>query len=109
MEVRVPTGVTSLTLAVSGVKAVTNGIISGVNDVEGTQLVQAYNRPQMSNTTNMSTGTVNLKLPPQITSITISGSTYAVNGGIAADVAAAHATTLFSEGWFQSGFRPGAA
>lgn len=109
MQVRVPEGVTSVTLAGSGVKAVSSGLISGVDEVEGSQLVQDYNRPKVSDTTNMSTGTVNMLLPPQITSITINGNTYAVSAGAAANVAAVDATVLFNQGWLQNGFRFAAA
>jgi hypothetical protein len=106
MDVLVPNGVSSVTLAVSGVKAVSNGKITGVDDVEGTQLCASYNRPKMSDTTNMATGTVNIQLPPPITAITINGSGYVVSGGQFLSLPAANATPLFNQGWFQNGFRP---
>lgn len=109
VSIRVPTGVTSITLAVSGVKSVTAGIISGVDDVEGTQLVQSYNKPRVSAMTNLTTGAINMLLPLPITSITINGNTYAVSSGLAAAVAAADATILSNQGWLENGFRPAAA
>lgn len=103
MNVQLPVGVTSITLAVTGVKVPNGaGVIAGVDEVEGTQLCASYNRPKVSDTTNMSTGTVNMILPACITSITINAATYAVTAGAAPNVAAVNANTLFNQAWINA-------
>jgi len=98
MNISMPVGVSSVTFTTAGVKAVSGGAVSGIGEVEGTQVVASYNRPKVGHTTNLTTGTVKLHLPPQITSITINGNVYAVTAGVADNVAAVDATAVVNQG-----------
>lgn len=108
-SIKVPSNVSSVTFATSGVKTPTAGIISGLTSLEATAFTQnglnAYNRvgpaQQVSVAVN---GDITIALPAVITSITINSIVYSVNGtvypfgkGLSAAVPAVAATTVLYE------------
>lgn len=103
MDIRLPPGITSITFAASGPKTPVGGIVTGIQDAEGTQVVANYNRPKIGS--SQASGLVQLHLPKQITSVTINGTTYPVVNGVANNVLAADATRIFNQGWINA-FRP---
>jgi hypothetical protein len=102
MDITVPVGCTSVTLAVSGVKGVSGGKITGVDEVEGTQMVASYNRPKVSDMVNPANGTCNMVFPLCITSLTINGQTIAVVNGLAQTVNSVNLTAIFNQCWINA-------
>lgn len=92
--VRVPSNVSSITLATSGVLVPSSGLIT-CTALEATNLVQSFSKGAGGKgvvNANLSTGAEDLAMPSVITSITINGNVYAVSGGKIAAVPAADAT-----------------
>lgn len=104
MDITVPQGVSSVTFAAAGVKAVVAGKVTGVGEEEGTQVCASYNRSKFGHMTNPATGQIIVTLAPQITSITVNGNVYPVAAGLAT-MSAVDATAIFNSAWTLNGFR----
>lgn len=83
-SIKVPSNVSSMTFATSGVKTPTAQIISGLTAGEATafasQFTQGVNAVQLISTA--ANGAVLFSFPTVITSITINSIAYAVNGAV---------------------------
>lgn len=109
-SIQVPSNVTSITFATSGVKTPdANFIVTGLTAGEATAMsrrgANGYNRMGACNHVSTAAGgALMLSLPTVVTSITIGGVVYNVTGavlpfgrGLNATVPAAHATTMLNE------------
>lgn len=103
--VRVPSNVSSITLATSGVLAPAGGLIT-CTALEATDLVQPQHwGPETSGLidTVLAGGATRLKMPSSITSITINGNVRVPAAGIIAAIPAADATIFCAIGKYRSG------
>lgn len=80
-SIKVPTNVTSITFATSGVKVPdADSIVSGLTSAEVTALRNRFTSARLCSTDV--SGNLTLSLPVVITNITIDGVAYAVNGAV---------------------------
>jgi hypothetical protein len=93
---RVPDGVTSVTLSVSGVCAVASKLITVTTAAELSQLVYPYTQPIIK-TVNPATGAVTLQMATCITSLTVNGNVYAVAAGVSASMLAVDANAVLQQ------------
>jgi hypothetical protein len=87
----VPPCVSSITLSTSGVLAPTANLIT-TTQAEMQSLCSPYTEQGSTpiiDDANISTGTINMRFPSVVTSITVNGNVYAVTAGVASAVAAA--------------------
>lgn len=100
--IRVATVVSSITFATTGVVAITNGVSTAITAAEVTGCVQGFQlggQPKVV-TSAAVTGNMTIKMPPNITSITINGNVYAVDGsGNITNVLPADGTPLVAQGF----------
>jgi hypothetical protein len=82
----VPSNVSSITFAGSGVKAVASRVVTGITADEATQCTQAHRQPIVQKT-SATTADI-LMRDGQITSITINAVAYPVTGGLISAVPA---------------------
>ena len=110
-QVRVPSNVSSITLATSGALVPAGGIITCTAD-EATILQQGIFKGQESNGVIDSvpppTNTVRLRFPSIVTSITINGNVIAIASGVSASIGADDAANFLrsakgkaGQGYFQ--------
>ena len=75
-QIEVPhPAITSVTTSTGGPYAVSGGVFTCTSDAEATILCAQYNNPQIVST-NQATGVAVVKIPPNLTSITINGNAY---------------------------------
>lgn len=90
-DLLVPSNVTSITFATSGVKAVSSRKVTGIAAAEYNECLK-YERQPMVKSTNAGTGATDILMRDGvITSITINGTAYTVTAGAIANVPAADA------------------
>lgn len=82
-DIRVPPNCTSITFAVSGVKAPVNNIITGLTPAEATEMTSPYSAGpgNLHVKYTAPNGDTDLFMPGGITSITIGGQVKAVSNG----------------------------